>query len=55
MDDAIEAVNQVKRLNSSGWTAYICVDLDHNLSVRTQYSSFSELRIIEVCESVQNG
>jgi hypothetical protein len=53
MDDATEAVNQVKRFNSSGWTAYICIDASNKLSVRTKYSSFSDLQIIEVCKPVR--
>ena len=51
MDDSTEAVNQVKRLNASGWTAYICLDSLNKLSVRTQLSSFFDLRIIEVCKA----
>tara|TARA_R100001369_G_scaffold9456_2_gene22174 strand:+ start:237 stop:407 length:171 start_codon:yes stop_codon:yes gene_type:complete len=51
MDDATEAVNQVKRINASGWTAYICLDLYHKLSVRTKNSSFFNLQIIEVCKA----
>lgn len=52
-DDATEVVNQVKRLNASGWTAYICVDSSNKLTVRTRLSSFFNLQIIEVCKSVR--
>jgi len=50
MNEAIEAINQVKRLNSGGLTAYICVDEFNRLSVCDKYVSFSGLRLIEVCK-----